>query len=107
MEIGNAIRYLRKQKGWTQSELAEHTYTSKGNISNLENGNQRYSATVLDYISQAFGCPISQIFLLAEYLARAELGEDEPLPIELLFMQLDLEEQKSVRYLVEQLIKRK
>ena len=107
MEIGNAIRYLRKQKGWTQSELAEHTYTSKGNISNLENGNQRYSATVLDYISQAFGCPISQIFLLAEHLSRAEVDKSEPMPIELLFMQLESEDQKSVRHLVEQLVKRK
>lgn len=107
MDIGKAIRYLRKQKGWTQRELADLTFTSIGNISNLENGNQRYSATVLDYVSQAFGCPISQIFLLAEHLSRVDVDGNEPMPIELLFMQLESEDQKSVRHLVEQLVKRK
>ena len=56
MDIRHAVRYLRKQKGWTQAELAERVYTTNGNISNLESGQQGYSPSLLAYLAQAFGC---------------------------------------------------
>nr|WP_314593059.1 helix-turn-helix transcriptional regulator [uncultured Neisseria sp.] len=43
MNISRAIRFLRKQKGWAQQQLADFANTSKSNISNLENGDQGYS----------------------------------------------------------------
>lgn len=105
MDIRHAVRYLRKQKGWTQAELAEHAHTTNGNISNLENGQQGYSPSLLTYLAQAFGCSVSQIFLLAE---RLDLGSDEasePMSIELLFVQLPLDVQQSVRNLLEHFVK--
>lgn len=91
MNISYAIRFLRKKKGWTQQQLADFSNTSESNISNLENGNQGYSPAMLQYLAQAFGCPVSQIFLLAEELA----GQNNPsspdwqkMPAGLLFMQL-------------------
>ena len=98
MDIRHAVRYLRKQKGWTQTELAERVYTTNGNISNLESGQQGYSPSLLAYLAQAFGCSVSQIFALAEYLAQ------ESVPIELLFVQLPPDVQQSVRNLLEHLV---
>ncbi|MDO4694490.1 MAG: helix-turn-helix transcriptional regulator [Eikenella sp.] len=88
MDISNAIRFLRKKKGWTQQQLADFSHTSKSNISNLENGNQGYSPALLQYLAQAFGCPISQIFLLAEELEKQAQPDWENAPIDVLFMQL-------------------
>ena len=102
MDSRHAVRYLRKQKGWTQTELAERVYTTNGNISNLESGQQGYSPSLLAYLAQAFGCSVSQIFALAEYLA-GEVAQ-ESVPIELLFVQLPPDVQQSVRNLLEHLV---
>ena len=102
MDIRHAVRYLRKQKGWTQTELAERVYTTNGNISNLESGQQGYSPSLLTYLAQAFGCSVSNIFLLAEHLDKPD--ENKPMPIELLFTQLPDDVQLSVRNLLEHLV---
>ncbi|KAA8730974.1 helix-turn-helix transcriptional regulator [Acinetobacter qingfengensis] len=99
MNIGNAVRFLRKKKGWTQQQLADFSHTSKGNISNLENGNQGYSPAILEYLAQSLDCSVAQIFLLAEHLN--EKGETpiewEYMPIDALFIQLPKEVQDSLR----------
>ena len=77
MNIGHAIRYLRKRKGWTQQQLADFSNTSKSNISNLENGNQGYSPAILQYLAEAFNCTVAQLFLLAESLDDDENIADE------------------------------
>lgn len=103
MKIGKSIRFLRKQKGWTQNHLAELTFTSKANISNLENGNQGYSPALLESLSQAFDCPVSHIFILAEQLANTENISEAPiesLPIEVLFLQLSPEVKTSMKKLL-------
>jgi transcriptional regulator with XRE-family HTH domain len=101
MDIRHAVRYLRKQKGWTQSDLADRVHATNGSISNLENGQQGYSPSLLRYLSQAFGCSVSQIFLLAEHLEKPE--NKSQMPIELLFIQLPEDVQVSVRNLLEHL----
>ena len=90
--------------------MAEHAHTSKSNISNLENGNQGYSAAILGYLAQAFGCSVSQIFLLAEHLNREALADGakstmDEIPIELLLMQLPSDVQQNVRALIENLLR--
>lgn len=72
MNISRAIRFLRKQKGWTQQQFADFANTSKSNISNLENGHQGYSEAILKYLADALGCCVSSIFMLAEYLERQQ-----------------------------------
>lgn len=90
MKINHAIRYLRKKEGWTQQQLADFANTSKSNISNLENGNQGYSAAILQQLAIAFGCSVSQIFLLAENLSNSQESKQnwQEMPIEVLYMQL-------------------
>lgn len=103
MNISHAIRFLRKQKGWTQQQLADFANTSKGNISNIENSNQGYSEAVVKYLAKAFGCPVSSIFLLAEHLERQQDNTSanlEEMPVELLFLQLPKPLQQSFRTLM-------
>ncbi len=108
MNISHAIRFLRKQKGWTQQQLADFANTSKSNISNLENGNQGYSESILKYLSEALDCPVSSIFLLAESLERQQNNTAtnmEDMPIELIFMQLPTPLQQSFKSLMIQTLK--
>ncbi|MBD3614525.1 helix-turn-helix transcriptional regulator [Kingella kingae] len=107
MDISYAIRYLRKKKGWTQQQLADFASTSKGNISNLENGNQGYSPAILQNLAKAFGCSVSQIFLLAENLECTEklLIENDKMPIDTIFIQLPLPIQEQLRQLMLQILK--
>jgi putative helix-turn-helix protein len=103
MNISRAIRFLRKQKGWTQQQLADFANTSKSNISNLENGNQGYSEAILKYLADALGCRDSSIFLLAEYLERQQnntLKDLEEMPVELIFLQLPEPLQQSFKLLM-------
>ncbi|ULJ62031.1 helix-turn-helix domain-containing protein [Wielerella bovis] len=106
MNIGHAIRFLRKQKGWTQSQLADFSHTTKSTISNLESGNQSYSAALLQHLAQALDCPISRIFVVAEQLQEVSDEKQiwDKLPIELLFQHLSEPMQLSVRQLMKQIL---
>ena len=70
MNISRAIRFLRKQKGWTQQQLADFANTSKSNISNLENGNQGYSEAILKYLADALGCRVFVYFSASRILGK-------------------------------------
>lgn len=107
MNIGIAIRYLRKQKGWTQSDLAEHAFTSKSNISNIENKNHGYSTALLGYLAKAFGCKVSYIFTLAEQLSAESDGVSDvrDVSIEVLFSRLPAGVQNQFKNLMLELLK--
>lgn len=107
MNIGYAIRYLRKKKGWTQQQLAEFSNTTKGNISNLENGNQGYSPTMLRYVADAFGCRESYLFLLAESLdEHGQLNVNiDTYPVDILLSQLPEDVSQTIRTLIAQTLK--
>jgi len=106
MDIGRAVRFLRKKQGWTQQQLADFSHTSKSNISNLENGNQGYSPAILEYLAKAFDCSVSQIFLLAENLDNEGnlLKDWQHMPIDVLFIQLPQEVQAQLKHLIFTLI---
>lgn len=106
MNIGHAIRFLRKQKGYTQAQLADFSHTTKSTISNLESGNQGYSVALLQHLAVALDCPISKIFLVAEQLEAAENEEQalDNMPIEILFNGLSLTSQQIVRQLIKQIL---
>lgn len=52
-EIGEKIKYFRKQKNWTQEVLAHEAGTSASAICNIENGNRKLSVEVLCNIAKA------------------------------------------------------
>lgn len=57
--IGEKIQEARKEKGWTQWELAKAIYKSQTNISDYENGRLEIGAIELGYIAIALEKPIT------------------------------------------------
>ncbi|HDD44919.1 MAG TPA: XRE family transcriptional regulator [Candidatus Desulfofervidus auxilii] len=61
-EIGEKIRFFRKQKGLTQMQLAEKVGVSFQQIQKYEKGYDRICVERLQQIAQAIGIPISYFF---------------------------------------------
>lgn len=60
--VGKNIRKYRKQKGWTQRQLAEATHYSKQFISNIENNaNQTFSLGTLWKIALVLDVDMSEL----------------------------------------------
>src|SRR6185312_7826168 len=56
--VGTLIRDSRKNRGWTQSQLAEMLGTSQSAINRIEQGNQNLSLDLLTRISEALDSEI-------------------------------------------------
>ena len=54
MELNEKLQQLRKQKGWTQEEVAEMLYVSRTAISKWESGRGYPSIESLKVISKLF-----------------------------------------------------
>ena len=65
MNIGNAIRSVRKQLGHTQFQLAEMTGISQTSLSQIEKGIKRPSAKTLKKVCEVMDIPESVIYILA------------------------------------------
>jgi len=60
--VGKNIRHYRKQKGWTQKQLAEKSTYSKQFISNIENNvHQTFSLGTLWKIAQVLEVDMSEL----------------------------------------------
>ncbi|MBO4783737.1 MAG: helix-turn-helix transcriptional regulator [Lachnospiraceae bacterium] len=58
------VRELRKEKRWSQGELAEKAGISRGNIARLEKGEDVATTTgTLKKISDALGVPMDSLYL--------------------------------------------
>jgi len=62
IEIGEKIRFFRKQKGLTLMQLAEKVGVSFQQIQKYEKGYDRICVERLQQIAQAIGIPISYFF---------------------------------------------
>ena len=56
MSLGENIRRLRQDKGWTQSQLSDRTGIKIGHISNLEQEEGDPKLSTLYKLIHAFGC---------------------------------------------------
>lgn len=70
MNIGNEIKKLRKEKGFTQSELAEKCNLSKNAIWNYENNKRNPTVNTLNKIGEALGIDLG--YLIAKPLKMDE-----------------------------------
>lgn len=60
-KLGQKIRILRAQKGYSQEFLAEKADGDKGYISNIESGKANPSITYLKQIAEALECDITEL----------------------------------------------
>lgn len=64
MNIGIAIRSIRRQIGITQYELAERCSISQTSLSQIENGVKRPSARTIKKVCEVLEVPESVIYIL-------------------------------------------
>ncbi len=66
MNLGHAIRRLRKQQGMTLAELAERCDSHVGNLSRIERCLAKPSLELLYRLAEALGLSLTDIFSVAE-----------------------------------------
>jgi len=74
-EIGARIRFVRKQKGLTQMQLAERVGVSFQQIQKYEKGRDRIFVERLQQIAQALDVPVSYFF--RNFEAEAQVKETD------------------------------
>lgn len=62
IQLGKRIRYLRKQKKWSQLDLALESEVNKNYISDLEKGRRNPSVMVLNRIVIALNIDLETLF---------------------------------------------
>jgi putative transcriptional regulator len=60
-EIGKKIKFLREQKGWSQSDLARACDKDRQAIEKIENGKVNPTIFSLLEISKALAVPLSEL----------------------------------------------
>ena len=73
MEIGEKIKELRKQKGWTQEELAEKLFVSRTAVSKWESGKGTPNIDSLKDISAIFSVSIDELLSGEELISIAKM----------------------------------
>lgn len=66
--IGEALRRIRKDKGWTVQVTADQLGISKSHVSEIENGKKTPSYELLKKYSDEFKIPLSALFFFEETL---------------------------------------
>lgn len=61
-QLGMRIKFLRKERGWSQEDLALEANVNRNYICDLENGRRNPSLDILERISKAFGISLSVLF---------------------------------------------
>ena len=61
-QLGMRIKFLRKQRRWSQEDLALNANVNKNYISDLENGRRNPSLEILEKIAVAFGISLAELF---------------------------------------------
>ena len=61
MDVGQKIKELMKQKGYSQNKLAKAAQISQAGISTIINGGSSPSATTLSAIAKALNCSVSEL----------------------------------------------
>jgi transcriptional regulator with XRE-family HTH domain len=61
VRLGNRVRAMRKERGWTQVEMAEMLGIDRSYLSEIETGKKDPSLRVLKTIADGFELSLSQL----------------------------------------------
>lgn len=81
--IGDRIKEIREDLGWTQEKLADESKISKGFLSDVENNKRDISATNVLKIANAMGASLEYLLRGEESSKQKEKREPEQIPVEL------------------------
>lgn len=79
--IGRLIFQLRRERGWTQKELAEKVEMHPNHVSRMEKDKMQPRRSTLEKIAEVFEISIEDLLALAEKDTRAlgqQLSEEDP-----------------------------
>lgn len=79
MELNDKLRQLRKDKGWTQEELAEALFVSRTAVSKWESGRGYPSIDSLKAISKLFSVSVDDLISSEALISIAEMDQKEKL----------------------------
>lgn len=75
-KIGAAIRTRRKDRGWSQADLAKSIGVTYQQVQKYETGGNRVSATTLARIAKSLGCEFSALLDLETDPQRASIADE-------------------------------
>ena len=104
MPLGERIKALRTEKGWSQGELAQQIETDGRQISRYENGHITPSVEVLVKLAEAFDVSID--YLLLDHAPRRPLRLEDREFVERLegVQQLSEEDRASLLHILDALL---
>jgi len=70
MVFGEKLKNERKQRGWSQEELAEKLYVSRQSVSKWENGQNYPSIEIIIKVSDLFGVTMDELLRSDEELTK-------------------------------------
>ena len=79
--IGRLIFQLRKERGWTQKELAEQLEMHPNHVSRMEKVKMQPRRSTLERVAEVFGIAIDDVLALAgadTQTLTQQLSEDDP-----------------------------
>ncbi|MGD0326054.1 MAG: helix-turn-helix transcriptional regulator [Terriglobia bacterium] len=60
IRVGRRLRKLRKQRGWTQVQMAEQFGLDRSYLADVEHGKRNISIVNLEVIARGFGLTLSR-----------------------------------------------
>jgi transcriptional regulator with XRE-family HTH domain len=103
MAIGDKILTLRKQKGWSQQQLAKQIGTSGPIIGRYERGEMTPSVEVAKKLADSFGITLD--YLVDDTGRFAEIKDKAMLKRLTQIEQLDQEEKKTIVQVIDSLLR--
>ena len=67
-KVTNRVKELRKERGWTQQELAKAVGVSRQSVNSIERNRYVPSLPLALEFARVFACPTEEIFTLEESL---------------------------------------
>ncbi len=59
--LGQNVQRLRRERGWSQEELADRTGLHRTYISGIERGIRNPTVTILERLAKGLGCRIEDV----------------------------------------------
>lgn len=94
--MGDRVRALRKERGWTLDQLADASGLSKGFLSQTENGKTQPTGPVLLRVAKALGASVD--YLLRGGEAEVPVAETRPVEVPPELAELAEEQRWSARH---------
>jgi len=64
--LANRLNELRRGRGWSLDQLAEHSGISRATLSRMEKGDVSPTAETLGRLCRAYGLPVSRLLMMVE-----------------------------------------